>query len=59
MIGRTELETQIASLERQQAEARETYLKCDGALSMARHLLGKVLRDEDEAKAKVDSAEAN
>jgi len=56
VITRQQLEDQIASLQAQQENARQIIERCEGGLQVCRSWLGKVMREEDEAKA---AAEAN
>jgi hypothetical protein len=51
MITRKTIEDQIATLEAQQVEARLIIDRAEGGLQVARFWLGKIEREESEAKA--------
>ncbi len=52
MIDRKHLENQLASLESQRKATEVQLAQIDGAIRMCRTMLGKLEREEDEAKAK-------
>lgn len=59
MVGITiqTIQAEILGLENQKANALQIVERCEGALQLSRAWLGKLMREEDEARAAKETAE--
>ena len=58
MIARSELDKELAAMERQRTETLETLSRIDGALQLVRHLIDKSSAKAIQARKEADEQQA-